>query len=154
MLKPHVLATLLVRGRSAAADARSQSACKAVLHTSSSSTVSGFHSWHTGTAMVMLPSLCAEPSADAPRIYCDFEKPRLPVKLIEHSARLMGSRRGRFPNIDMTVRTLPDGSRAIASGFGWMNSYNRALTDITESPYSVTNASDQSLQPTAGRSDD
>jgi len=78
-------------------------------------------------------SLRAGPSADAPRIYCDFEKPRLPVKLIEsipHGSWVHVV--GVFRYIDMTVHTLPDGSRAIASGFGWMNSYDRALTDITE----------------------
>jgi hypothetical protein len=78
-------------------------------------------------------SLRAGPSADAPRIYCDFEKPRIPVKLIEsipHGSWVHVV--GVFRYIDMTVRTLPDGSRAIASGFGWMNSYDREITDITE----------------------
>jgi hypothetical protein len=79
-------------------------------------------------------SLRAGPSADAPRIYCDFEKARLPVKkLIEnipHGSWVHVV--GIFRYVDMTVHTLPDGSRAVASGFGWMNSYDRALIDITE----------------------
>ena len=78
-------------------------------------------------------SLRAGPSADAPRIYCDFEKPRIPVKLIEsipHGSWVHVV--GVFRYIDMTVHTLPDGSHVIDAGFGWMNSYDREVTDITE----------------------
>ena len=78
-------------------------------------------------------SLRAGPSADAPRVYCNFEKPRIAVKLIDsipHGSWVHVV--GVFRYTDMTVRTLPDGSRVIASGFGWMNSYGREVTDITE----------------------
>ena len=78
-------------------------------------------------------SLRAGPIADAPRIYCDFAKLRIPAKLIEsvpHGSwvRVVGV----FRYVDMTVHTLPNGSRVIAAGFGWMNSYDREVTDITE----------------------
>ena len=78
-------------------------------------------------------SLRAGPSADAPRVYCNFAKPRIAVKLIEsipHGSWVHVV--GVFRYVDMTVRTLPDGSRVIASGFGWMNSDGREVTDITE----------------------
>ena len=78
-------------------------------------------------------SLRAGPSADAPRIYCNFEKPRIPVKSIEsipHGSWVHVV--GVFRYIDMTVHMRPDGSREIAPGYGWMNSYDREVTDITE----------------------
>jgi hypothetical protein len=74
--------------------------------------------------MVMLHHSAPGRSADAPRIYCNFEKPRIPVKSIEripHGSWVHVV--GVFRYIDMTVHTLPDGSRVIAAGFGWMNSY-------------------------------
>ena len=67
-------------------------------------------------------SLSAGPSADATRIYRDFEKPRIPVKLIEsipHGSWVHVV--GVFRYVDMTLHTLPDGSRVIAAGFRWMN---------------------------------
>jgi hypothetical protein len=72
-------------------------------------------------------------AADAPRIYCDFAKPRIPVKLIESIPRGAWVRVvGVFRYVDMTVHARRNGSRVIAAGFGWMNSYDREVTDITE----------------------
>jgi hypothetical protein len=134
MLKLHVLATLFVLAISAAADTKAPEVpLKTLLthpHQFNGKRVSFVAYWDTDGHAT---SLRAGPTADAPRIYCDFEKPRIPVKLIEsipHGSWVHVV--GVFRYTDMTVRTLPDGSRVIASGFGWMNSYDREVTDITE----------------------
>jgi hypothetical protein len=134
MLKHHVLATFFVFAISVVTDAKAAdvSLTRLLAHPQqfNGKQVSFVAYWDSDGHAT---SLSAGPSADAPRIYCDFEKPRLPVKLIEsipHGSWVHVVGVSRY--IDMTVRTLPDGSRAIASGFGWMNSYDREVTDITE----------------------
>lgn len=134
MLKLRVLTTLLVLAVSAAADTKAPEVpLKALLthpHQFNGKRVSFVAYWDTDGHAT---SLRAGPNADAPRIYCNFEAPRIAVKLIEsipHASWVHVV--GVFRYIDMTVHTLPDGSRVIASGFGWMNSYDREVTDITE----------------------
>jgi hypothetical protein len=134
MLKLHVLPTLFVLAISAAAGTKAPEVpLKTLLtnpHQFNGKRVSFVAYWDTDGHAT---SLRAGPTADASRIYCDFEKPRIPVKLIEsipHGSWVHVV--GVFRYIDMTVHTLSDGSRVIASGFGWMNSYDREVTDITE----------------------
>ena len=134
MLKRRVLATSFVLAISMATDSKAAEVplTSLLAHTQQfdGKRVSFIAYWDSdGHAM----SLRAGPSADAPRISCNFEKPHIPVKSFEsipHGSWVHVV--GVFRYIDMTVRTLPDGSRVIASGFRWMNSYDREVTDIPE----------------------
>ena len=134
MLKLHALATCFVLAASVAAAApASQVPLKMLLaqpQQFNGRRVSFIAYWDTDDHTT---SLRAGPSADAPRIYCDFEKPRIPVKLIEripHGSWVYVV--GIFRYVDMTVPPRSDGARVINMGFGWMNSYDREVTDIIE----------------------
>src|SRR5260370_20447833 len=84
MLKQHVLATFFVLAISVATDAKATevSLTRLLAHPQqfNGKRVSFVAYWDSDGHAT---SLRAGPSADAPRIYCDFEKPRIPVKLIE-----------------------------------------------------------------------
>jgi hypothetical protein len=85
MLKVHVLATFFVLAISAAADTKAPEVPLRMLlaHPGqfNGKRVSFLAYWDSDGHAT---SFRAGPSADAPRIYCDFEKPRIPVKLIEN----------------------------------------------------------------------
>ena len=134
MLKLHALATCFVLAASLAAAAQASEVPLKMLFAHpqqfNGRRVSFIAYWDTDG---LATSLRAGPSADAPRIYCDFEKPRISVKLIEsipHGSWVYVV--GTFRYVDMTVRTRSDGARVINMGFGWMNSYDREVTDIIE----------------------
>jgi hypothetical protein len=86
--------------------------------------------WDTdGHAM----SLRSDLSIKGSRIFSDFTKPRIPVKTIQaipHGSwvRVVGT----FRYINMTVYIATNGTRVVAMGFGWMNDYDKEVTDITE----------------------
>ena len=134
MLKLHAFATCFVLTASVAAAAKaSEVPLKTLLarpHQFNGRRVSFVAYWDSDGHAT---SLRDGRFAGAPRIYCDFEKPRMPVKLIEgipHGSWVHVV--GIFRYVDMTVRTRSDGVRVINMGFGWMNSYAREVTDITE----------------------
>jgi hypothetical protein len=52
---------------------------------------------------------------------------------------------GTFRYVDMTMQTRPDGVRVMGMGFGWMNSYDRAITRITDFVVLIARASNQSI---------
>jgi hypothetical protein len=113
MLKLHALATCFVLAASLAAAAQpSEVPLKVLLahpQQFNGRRVSFIAYWDTDGHAT---SLRAGPSADAPRIYCDFEKPRISVKLIEsipHGSWIYVV--GTFRYVDMTVRTRSDGAR-------------------------------------------
>jgi hypothetical protein len=65
--------------------------------------------------------------------FADFPNTRLPIVSIERIpngcwVRVVGT----FRYVDMTMQTRPDGVRVMGMGFGWMNSYDRAITRITD----------------------
>jgi hypothetical protein len=67
------------------------------------------------------------------RIACDFDRLRLPKKQVEAVPHPTFVRvTGVFRYVDMTPHTRPDGVEVIAMGFGWMNSCDREIAEISE----------------------
>jgi hypothetical protein len=95
------------------------------------STVGYYTAEHHGPYLCADAKTATQGAAGAWRIHLDLSDTSLPLealKRVQHGyVRIIG----RFQHRNMKITTRSDGARMIPSGFGWMNTLDKQITNIT-----------------------
>lgn len=95
------------------------------------STIGYYAAEHHGPYLCADAKTAMEGAAGAWRIHLDLSQTSLPLNPLKHVRHGYVRIIGTFQYRNMKITTLRDGTRVIPSGFGWMNTLDKQITNIS-----------------------